>query len=75
MALARSLPGLGRLKIWLDMPSEDPWLDRAELLHGILTGRGIEHLWQVNSGEHGYTYWEEHMLDYVRFYGHALARQ
>jgi enterochelin esterase-like enzyme len=75
VALARSLPGLERLKIWLDMPSEDPWLDRAELLHGILAGRGIEHLWQVNSGEHGYTYWEEHMLDYVRFYGHALARQ
>ena len=75
VALARSAQGLGRLKIWLDMPSEDPWLERAELLHGILAGRGIEHLWQVDPGEHGYTYWEEHMLDYVRFYGHALARQ
>ena len=75
VALARSAQGLGRLKIWLDMPSEDPWLERAELLHGILAGRGIEHLWQVDTGEHGYTYWEEHMLDYVRFYGHALARQ
>ena len=50
VALARSLPGLGRLKIWIDMPAEDPWLERAELLHGILAGRGIEHLWQVNSG-------------------------
>ncbi len=75
VALARSLPGLERLKIWLDMPSEDPWLERAELLHGILAGRGIDHIWQVSPGEHGYTYWEEHLLDYVRFYGHALARQ
>lgn len=75
VALARSLPGLERLKIWLDMPSEDPWLERAELLHGILAGRGIDHIWQVASGEHGYAYWEEYMLDYVRFYGRALARQ
>jgi enterochelin esterase-like enzyme len=75
VSAARSLPGLDRLHIWIDMPSDDPWLERAELLHGILTGRGISHIWQVFPGVHGYTYWEEHMLDYVRYYGHTLAHQ
>jgi enterochelin esterase-like enzyme len=75
ISLGRSLPGLDRLHIWIDMAAQDPWLERAELLHGILAGRGIPHTWQVYPGEHVYTYWEQHALDYLRFYGHALARQ
>lgn len=73
LSLAGTQPNLDRLQIWIDMPSDDPWLMRAELLHVALSERHIPHTWQVLAGIHGYTYWEEHMLDYVRYYGHALA--
>jgi enterochelin esterase-like enzyme len=73
LSLARTRPNLDRLQIWIDMPSDDPWLTRAEQLHIVLSDRHISHIWQVLAGVHGYTYWEEHMLDYVRFYGRTLA--
>lgn len=75
IAAASRLPDLDRLRIWIDVSSDDPWLDRADLLHRILAGRQIAHTYQVWPGEHGYVYWEKHMLDYVRFYGHALSHQ
>jgi len=75
ITLARSLRGLEQLQIWIDMAEEDPWLERAELLHGILAGRGIPHIWQVYPGKHEYTYWEQHSIDYLRYYANALARQ
>jgi enterochelin esterase-like enzyme len=40
-----------------------------------LADRGIEHYWQSPVGGHDWQYWREHVLDYVRFYGHALSRQ
>jgi enterochelin esterase-like enzyme len=75
ISLARTQPGLDSLRIWIDSAQEDPWLDRDTLLHQILQDRGIEHIWQVYPGIHEWTYWHEHAIDYLRFYGNALARQ
>jgi len=75
VALARSLRGLEQLQIWIDMAEEDPWLEQATLLHAILAGRGIPHIWQVYPGKHEYTYWELHGIDYLRFYATALAQR
>jgi enterochelin esterase-like enzyme len=75
MALARTQPNLGSLRIWLDTAETDPWAERAEELHNILRERGVEHIWQLYDGAHEWTYWNEHAIDYVRFYGDALAQQ
>jgi len=50
-------------------------LDDVTLLHQGLQVRGIEHVWQIYPGIHEWTYWHEHAVDYLRFYGNALARQ
>jgi len=75
MVLAQTLPGLTSLRIWLDSAEKDPWVKRAEQLHQILSDRGIDHIWQVYPGAHDWQYWNEHCLDYVRYYGDALAQQ
>lgn len=77
MPLAQTAPlaKLASLRIWLDTAQKDPWQERAEQLHQILVDRGVEHIWQVYPGAHDYKYWREHSIDYVRFYGDALAQQ
>lgn len=75
VALANTVPGAGFLRIWIDIDQEDPWLDRAKQLHDILLARKIPHIWQVFPGIHNYEYWSKHTIDYLRFYGSALARK
>lgn len=73
--LAKTSPWLGTLRMWIDTADQDPWLPRDTELHDILVARGIDHIWQVYAGVHEWTYWHEHAVDYVRFYGQALARK
>lgn len=73
LTLARTLPGLDGLRIWIDIATEDYWLERAHELHEILAGRGIEHTWNVFPGTHVKDYWVTHVIDYLHFYGGALA--
>jgi enterochelin esterase-like enzyme len=75
LSLARTLDGLGSLQIWLDAGDQDPWIERTTALHQILQDRGIDHTWEPYPGGHDWHYWEDHVLDYIRFYGHALAHQ
>lgn len=75
IALAHTLPGLGSQHIWIDIGVEDEWLSQTSRLHDVLETRGIDHWWQPYPGEHGYDYWHEHAIDYIRFYGHALERR
>ena len=72
--LAKTAPNLDKLQIWIDVGQEDDvWQPRNTDLHQALVDRGIDHIWQLLSGGHDYSYWTDHMLDYVSFYGHALA--
>lgn len=73
--LAKTSPWLGTLQIWIDTADQDPWLSRDTELHNTLAGRGIDHIWQVYVGVHEWTYWHEHAVDYVRFYGQGMARR
>jgi len=75
LALASAASGLGSLQIWLDAGDQDPWISQTTTLHQTLQDRGIQHYWNPYPGGHDWHYWEEHVLDYVRFYGHALSRQ
>jgi enterochelin esterase-like enzyme len=72
--LAKTAPNLDKLQIWIDVGTDDEtWLPRNTDLHQALLDRGIPHTWQTPAGGHDYTYWTNNMLDYVNFYGHALA--
>jgi hypothetical protein len=63
----------GGLQIWLDVGLDDPWRASATVLHDVLAQRGIEHVWQLYPGGHLWSYWDEHFIDYLRFYGNALS--
>ena len=75
LALARTARDVHRLRIWIDIGDEDPWLERARLLHQHLEERGVAHEWVVFPGGHEGAYWQEHVLDYLRFYGPATTRR
>jgi S-formylglutathione hydrolase FrmB len=75
ISLARTADSIEDLQVWIDIGEDDPWLERAELVHQHLNERGIRHEWHVFPGEHGGEYWEEHALEYLRFYGRALTRR
>ena len=75
LSLAKTAFKLDTLQIWLDAGDQDPWIDRTTQLHQALQDRGIEHFWNPFPGGHDWHYWEDHVLDYLRFYGRALTRQ
>ena len=75
LALAQTQNGLGSLQIWLDAGDQDPWISQTTTLHQTLQDRDIQHYWNPYPGGHDWRYWEDHVLDYVRFYGHALSPQ
>ena len=75
LSLARTANGLDNLQIWLDAGDQDPWSGRIAALHQALKDRGIAHYWNPYPGGHDWRYWEEHVLDYLQFYGHALSHQ
>ena len=64
---------LHELKIWIDMGDQDGWLERAQILHGTLGERAIDHEWSVPPGDHDGDYWKRHVPEYLRFYGTALS--
>lgn len=73
-SLAQSLPlaVLRGARLWLDVGSEDQWRPRVELLHDILTERGVAHEFHIWPGAHDGEYWQPHVPDYLRYYGRAL---
>ena len=73
VSLARTAPGLDRLKIMLDVGEEDDWASRVVELHEALAARDVEHELHVWPGEHDGEYWMAHIPDYLRFYSHALT--
>ena len=70
--LAATAPGIESLKIWIDTGEEDPWLERARMLHDNLVERGIAHNWSVLPGGHDGDYWTENLPAYLRFYDSVL---
>ncbi len=74
--LAEHAAAITQLQVWVDVGKDDStWLERATSLHAALNSRGLTHQWQVLPGGHDYDYWIAHILEYMRFYGHALTTQ
>lgn len=74
ISLAQSLPltSLQNATLWLDVGSEDEWRPRVELLHEVLSERGVDHEYHIWPGAHDGEYWQPHVPDYLRYYGRAL---
>jgi enterochelin esterase-like enzyme len=72
VSLARTAAGIERVRIWIDLGTEDQFRPRAEALQAALRERGVPHQWTVWPGYHSEEYWTEHVPDYVRYYGQAL---
>lgn len=68
-----SSAGITNTHVWLDVDQQDPWLKRDQELHNRLDQRHIANEWHVYPGQHGGSYWHDHLQDYVNFYAHALA--
>jgi|GEM_PF-154961 len=73
VALARMMPKLDTLHIWIDVGENDPWLEATTGLHNTLRERGISHEWHLNPGYHESAYWAKYTPAYLQFYGHALV--
>lgn len=63
---------LDGLHIWIDIGSNDSWLQRAGELRSALARRGLEFQFHVFPGDHDGEYWARHVVDYLRFYDSAL---
>lgn len=62
-----------RLKIWIDIGSDDRWLPAALAFHELLSRVGVAHQWQVPAGGHDESYWKTNVAQYLRFYDSALV--
>jgi len=74
VSLSRKDPALPRrFAVWMDIGDKDPWSPAAEAFHQQLLAQKVNHSWRILAGGHDPTYWQAHVADYLRFYGHALA--
>jgi enterochelin esterase-like enzyme len=73
--LASSASGIEGLKVWLDADEQDPWVKRAAELHNRLDQRHVSNQWRTYGGQHGGSYWHDHVQDYLTFYGRAFTSQ
>ena len=62
-----------RLRLWVDIGSDDPWAKLAEQFNGELNALGVAHQWHEWSGDHSASYWCRHLADYLRYYDAALS--
>lgn len=60
------------LATWLDVPLEDPWLERDNELRQTFEDRGWPLEFEINEGEHKSAYWYSHIPEYLAFYSENL---
>ncbi len=61
-----------RPKLFIDVGDIDTYRSYILELHEDLLEQDIQHTWQTGSGGHEGAYWQEHLDDYLRWYGDAL---
>jgi hypothetical protein len=61
------------INLWLDVGDEDWWLEGTLALHATLQEQGVAHAWHLFPGVHDGPYWADHLVDYLHYYGAALA--
>ncbi len=70
LRLAQSAPGIDKLRIWLDRGKDDFAAPGLDLMDERLAERGLDYQYTVYpEGQHYYTYWGQHISQYLHFYG------
>ena len=72
--LSSSAGSIEGLKVYLDASAADPWLKRDLDLKMRLDKRKVSVDWHQFPGQHGASYWHDHLPEYLRFYGTALPQ-
>jgi enterochelin esterase-like enzyme len=73
LQLASNAPGITSMHIWVDADKQDPWVTRDAELHTRLEQRHITNEWNTYPGQHGGSYWHDHVQDYLKFYAKSLS--
>lgn len=69
LRLAQTAPALDTLRIWLDRGKDDFAAPGLDLMDERLRERGIPFQYTVYpEGQHYFTYWQQHVAEYVAFY-------
>ncbi|MDO9546820.1 MAG: alpha/beta hydrolase-fold protein [Pelolinea sp.] len=55
-------------RIYLDTGRFDPEVKNSYRFEQVLNEKGIPHDWHMNNGRHNEAYWQQHMLEYIRWY-------
>jgi S-formylglutathione hydrolase FrmB len=59
--------------VWLDVGTNDPFLEADTAFARELRADGAQVGFHVWPGNHGPRYWDAHFAQYVRFYTNACA--
>ncbi|MBV9357748.1 MAG: hypothetical protein JO023_19725, partial [Chloroflexi bacterium] len=73
VSLSSSASGVDNVKVWIDFDEHDPWKDQDNKIHQNLDKRNISNEMHQFPGNHGGSYWHDHVTDYLNFYSKALA--
>jgi enterochelin esterase-like enzyme len=55
-------------RFYMDTGRFDPEVKTASRFEQVLNEKGFPHEWHLNDGRHNEAYWEEHMIEYLRWY-------
>ena len=58
--------------IRFDCGSDDQLIEYNRLLHRQMLEAGIEHIYEEHAGAHAWSYWAEHVVDTLRFFGRLI---
>ncbi len=73
VSLSSSASGLDNEKVWIDFDEHDPWKDQDNKMHQNLDKRNVSNEMHQFPGNHGGSYWHDHVSDYLNFYSKSLA--
>lgn len=70
--LVQSVPGIERLRIWMDHGKYDYAAPNIKIMETRLIARDLSHVYlEYPEGSHEGAYWASHVMDYLIFYGAA----
>lgn len=64
---------LGKMRVWIDVGDQDPFVSADSELARVLRRQGQKITFHVWPGSHSGSYWNAHAAAYLRFYADALA--
>ena len=64
----KDMPKDDPLALYIDIGAYDRYLDAAKIFEDALVRYHVEHEFHLNDGLHEDAYWQEHLIEYLRWY-------